>query len=463
MAIRAAVLLAVCAIAAAELRIGAAKVNSTMPTGVPLAGYNHGPRRVPDWPIPKLGEYTTFMMPSTGHLDTTWAKALFIDTGSDRFCFVTIDAIGSDSTIRAMALTMAQARGLNLSDSNFALHGSHTHSGPGALSPNFLWAMAPATDLLVPEIQRLMSERVADAMIEAAANMQPASLGVGSGLLTNVTTNRRARISPYLKPDSIDPHLGIIRVDDLSGKPIATVWNFAIHGVCWGPEQMLSNADIMGGASDAIEALIGGVALFINADAGDVDPTGEVCDGKPNYKGAPIIAAKVKEVRDSIKPSPDAQVAGYSEVVHFGPTNMNLTFARFDNCTSGGPLDICTICRILKCDANLHLGPAWMEEDPTFGAFRFTVDGTSSLMVTMPGEPLTELGSEVRNATLALGFDTILLAGYSNAHMGYFATADEYDIGGYESQLTLWGVGTADMVKAGCMRVAARVLPPHTP
>ena len=37
---------------------------------------------------------------------------------------------------------------------------------------------------------------------------------------------------PSLLPgfDSIDPHLGIIRVDDIEGSPIATVWNFAIHG-----------------------------------------------------------------------------------------------------------------------------------------------------------------------------------------------------------------------------------------
>jgi hypothetical protein len=81
----------------------------------------------------------------------------------------------------------------------------------------------------------------------------------GSGLLYNVTTNRRAGESPYLKPWDIDPHLGsqpvlsdllvlpthhftstgVIRVDTLDGTPLATVWNFAIHGTCWGPSQMV--------------------------------------------------------------------------------------------------------------------------------------------------------------------------------------------------------------------------------
>jgi hypothetical protein len=72
--------------------------------------------------------------------------------------------------------------------------------------------------------------------------------------------------------------LGVIRVDDAIGKPMATVWNFAIHGAsakpvglptppghaadgwsalppgtCWGPEQMNSSADIMGGVNRVVE------------------------------------------------------------------------------------------------------------------------------------------------------------------------------------------------------------------
>lgn len=33
--------------------------------------------------------------------------------------------------------------------------------------------------------------------------------------------------------------------------------------------------------------------------------------------------------------------------------------------------------------------------------------------------------------------------------MGYFTTPREYDVGGYESQLTLFGIKTADMVRDG--------------
>ena len=61
-----------------------------------------------------------------------------------------------------------------------------------------------------------------------------------------MTQNRRAKISPYVQPGSIDPNLGLIRVDDMNNNPIATLWNFAMHGVCYGPENMMTSGDIMG-------------------------------------------------------------------------------------------------------------------------------------------------------------------------------------------------------------------------
>jgi hypothetical protein len=48
---------------------------------------------------------------------------------------------------------------------------------------------------------------------------------------------------------------------------------------------------------------------------------------------------------------------------------------------------------------------------------------------------------------------------YSNDHMGYFATSREYEVGGYESLLTLWGEGTASKVRQSMNMVASKVKP----
>ena len=55
--------------AAAVAHLNLHDVVATMPIGVPLAGYNHGPRRVPHWPIPEFKKYSNFMTPSQGMMD----------------------------------------------------------------------------------------------------------------------------------------------------------------------------------------------------------------------------------------------------------------------------------------------------------------------------------------------------------------------------------------------------------
>lgn len=68
------------------------------------------------------------------------------------------------------------------------------------MSPSFLWAMAPATDILVPYLQRFLAEKIADVLVAAYRHLQPAKMNVGITQLIGVTQNRRADISPYLKP-----------------------------------------------------------------------------------------------------------------------------------------------------------------------------------------------------------------------------------------------------------------------
>jgi len=296
---------------------------------------------------------------------------------------------------------------------------------------------------------------MAQALIQAYNSLQPAVIGLGLANLTGVTHNRRAYFSPYVQEGTIDPNLGVIRVDSQSGDIIATAWNFAIHGICYYSPNMYFSGDIMGVASDIVEKNIGGVALFMNGDAGDINPNGNMCDSAPIFVGSGVIATAVANLRSSIKTYDTADIVGNSKYVPFGMTDLNATFSRFDNCTNGGYLDICTFCAWLDCDFNAHLNSAWVENYPRFTAFRFTINNVTTIFTSIPGEALVELGWWIRNDTKDLGFDQTFLIGYTNSHMGYFCTPDEYDIGGYESQLTFWGIGTAEKVREGCYSVTS--------
>lgn len=130
------------------------------------------------------------MKPSVGHLEATWTKALVVDNGSTMFCFVTVDAIGADGTIIKMAYDIAAARGFRVPFENVAMHGSHTHSGPAGITDEFLWEFAPAMDLVVPELQSLVANDLAEAMLEAQKNLQPASMGIGASVTGSCTIMR---------------------------------------------------------------------------------------------------------------------------------------------------------------------------------------------------------------------------------------------------------------------------------
>jgi len=442
----------------ADFMAGVAKIDGSLPIGIPLAGFNHGDRRVPHWPLPEFKKYTTFMTPSTGIMNPTWVKALAVNDGNgDDIVFVTIDAIGADGTLFGDALDRLPSLGINIDPSRIILSASHTHSGPGAVSRQKLWELAPATDLNVKELHEQICDSIAAAIATAVNSKRKAVFGFDSSLLFNITINRRAKLSPYVQEDSIDPNLGVIRVDALNEdgttQPMATVWNYAMHGTCFGPSNMEASSDIMGGVCDNIEELVdveGHVAMFINADAGDIDPSSESCAGAPNFAGAPKVAKAVVDTRESIVTDKSPVIEVSSKTIGFGDTNLNITLERLSNCTSGGPLDICSLCKSIGCDVNLHLSSGWVENTPKFTAVAFSANGKTAIAPTLPGEPLLELGNEVREDCKNNGYDMSFLFGYSNNHMGYFATPDEYDIGGYESTLTFWGVDTAGMVRSGC-------------
>ena len=67
------------------------------------------------------------------------------------------------------------------------------------------------------------------------------------------------------------------------------------------------------------------------------------------------------------------EITSYSAIVPFGPTELNITFARWDNCTEGGDLDICTLCAAIHCEINPHLNSAWLDESPRFTALRYAM------------------------------------------------------------------------------------------
>jgi hypothetical protein len=198
--------------------------------------------------------------------------------------------------------------------------------------------------------------------------------------------------------------------------------------------------------------------MFFNSDAGDINPNSYGCSNKPNMTGSVKLSNAVVATHAKIKPSANVSLAISFVEADFGLTNLNLTLERVGNCSHGGPLEICTICHYLNCDLNLHLGSHWVENNARFNAIKLNVANTDHMIITIPGEALSQLGKEIRLDAKKLGFNHTSIYGYSNSHLAYFTTSNEYQVGGYESLLSFWGISTGERVRAFALDTMKKVV-----
>jgi len=67
--------------------------------------------------------------------------------------------------------------------------------------------------------------------------------------------------------------VGVIRVDDLEGSPIAIVFRYSCHPVTIGGRSAVASTDFPGPARDVLERSLGGLAIFLQGCGGNINPT----------------------------------------------------------------------------------------------------------------------------------------------------------------------------------------------
>ena len=90
------------------------------------------------------------------------------------------------------------------------MHARPDPAGPGGISPDFLWAIAPATDLLVPELQQALATSIATAVQQALSQLQPVVIGTGMQR-SGMCPAHASRLRPALQRDGQPPrrHLAV--------------------------------------------------------------------------------------------------------------------------------------------------------------------------------------------------------------------------------------------------------------
>lgn len=406
----------------AQLRVGVAKADLEPPIGAPMAGYS--------------------VRYSKGTLDPIEARVLALSDGSRTIAFVTLDLCYTFEP-PVMEEIRAAVKG---SVDEVIFHASHTHSGP--------------TYAASPEGVKHAVPRIAAAIQSASRSLQPARIGNGWGQ-AYLGFNRR-----YLKPDGslemfwrnetkisttfpIDPTVGVIRIDNMSGRPIAVLVHYSCHPVVLGPDNLDYSADYPGEMRKYVEQQLGGQAFFLQGAPGDINPyfdktkLGQDAIELMRENGRKLGAEAVrvaKRIQTTAPASPRIQ----TKTVIVESRN------RWD-------LEKLKVAAVEK----FHMEPLRMARAiqdnmklPVTTLVLRTGDPDSDLaFVGLPGEPFVEFETQLRSRSPV---PNSFLMGYTNGYFWYFPTIAAAVRGGYgaDSVENPTEVGTGErMVNTGLISI----------
>lgn len=230
---------------AAKFEVGFAKRDVTPPKATPMWGY--GARHD---------------MLSQGTIDPLFAKAVVIDVGDEKLAIVGLD-LGRSPTepvMQAIREAVKEKAGVG----HVLISGSHTHHGPVIELLNEPEKGQGKFDDAVSYVDELKTNLI-EAIVEAAGATKPARIGWGVKEV-DLNRNRHTKIEP--KPR--DTELAVIRFEDLEGKPLVHIVNFAAHPVMTDGKDLRFSADYPGYMMNHVEKETGVPCVFMQGASGDM-------------------------------------------------------------------------------------------------------------------------------------------------------------------------------------------------
>jgi hypothetical protein len=223
-------------IAAAEFRAGVAVRVVTPDPLLPVSG-GVGPSKAATL---KQGELTV--------------RALVLADDDTKIAIVSVDFLGFPAVLGNQA--RKEIKGIP--PENVLIGATHTHSAPDCYGFSD-GRGGTAADLRYLET---VCARVADAVNEAAAQLQPVSLKISTG-------EAKGKIAYNYYADRLyDPRCHVIQAVAADGKPLATLVNYAIHPEVIGSKQGICSPDLVGPLCDRLQSKGAGVGIFMNGAQG---------------------------------------------------------------------------------------------------------------------------------------------------------------------------------------------------
>lgn len=378
---------------------------------------------------------------SEGVRDSIYHKVVVFDDGSEQFYLVSSDlaAIAPPTYDRALA-RLNKMFGINRD--HFWWTNTHTHSAPEVGSPGVIALFLEERYHVKfdENYANFVEDQLVKAISDARKSLVPAKLGVGWGY-SRANINRRElsidnRSDTGENPDGpIDRKIGLIRIENTQGRPIALIANYPIHGTVLSRSDLRISGDVPGEVSTYIEEQIGAPLLFINGALGNIAPRFSVSvahDRNKEYRlrlfrkllGEPILKANSNILATTSK----IKIKTSSIIVE--------TPKRSD-------------IKSWPEDMKDHLRRSISGNDLIRLPIQFLQINDDVLIWGAPCELFCEVSNEIRHDS---PFPYTFYSGLTNGTFGYLCTEDEMKIGGYEPKVSPFSISAAKDVTEGVRR-----------
>jgi hypothetical protein len=350
--------------------------------------------------LPYLAGYAANRRAQEIH-DDVYASAVVIQAGNTKLAIVSCDLIG----LLRPAVQEIRSKVTSVPAENIIIAATHTHSGPDSIG---LWGQ-PEQGIsgVDKEWYAQMKQKVAQAIEEAAKNLQPAVLRVGRTTdVRGVSVNTRVR-------QILDTELVVLQLRNANdNKTIATIVNYAVHPELMNIRSLTS--DIVHYMRQTIENAEGGIALFLNGALGGMVTTDSPgndwreCERVGNTLGQAALAAlrNATTIREA------------TAAIQREEVSIPLENERFKQAAQAG----------------LFPEPMLQNDQVTTEVMHVTLGPIE--MVTIPGEALPNIGLQLKRHMKGT-FKMVL--GLANDELGYILSEADYglDIYRYETSMSV--------------------------
>jgi len=321
-------------------------------------------------------------------------------------------------------------RRCGLAQIHLLLATSHTHGAPAMLP---MMGMTPDA-----EFAQTLESRLVDAMVRGIEGCdEPVVFSVG-GSEAYFHTNRRpipgTQGACVNRAGVIDPRVRALRLDRMDGSTLATLFHFSCHPTSIAGSTGKISSDYPGAARRAIESKTGGSALFLPGCFGNIRPA-YVQDGGFRNATAEELFRSGELLADAVGRATLGQAGREADRLSCHTAELKLDYQSTNPDEKFKELMKTSPQFVKPTFVEWH---ARIKEQLRSGGFEPLVTRMQAVaigpvvLVTVPGEPVQEIGYAIERMAEAVGIKGVWAMGYSNDMPAYLVTQQHKSEGGYE-------------------------------